>query len=301
MSNSVLVKYFLRALLLFRRFLLLTFTKKTAINQSENSSLPYSLVYLCHEKDIDVLERSIKITPGNIAGDLNRIILIYPSAQKENFRNRFSWLSYDEFTDEALFSKFLSPGTMSLLDTVKRQGWIKQQLLKFLAAYIVPTQKYLVVDADTVVIDRMEFEKNGKPVFYFSDELEFSYRRYIKRLLGHCSYSTLSFVSHICLFDKKQVMYMMDYIAHKRFTPVSEMEDSQDKAVMAMLSALDFDNDSILSEYELYKYFVTEVAREKIVIRYWRNKALNLLTWNGELDSYKQLYYSVSFHDYYRK
>ena len=295
---SFVLKKATRALLLIRRNILLVFSAKRKADDTAQQ-FEYDLVYVCHEKDIEVLEKSLSVTISNIAGRMSKLYLIYPETQSAVFRQKFAHVQYEEYTDESLFRIYLSDNTLETLLSLKRSGWIKQQILKFLAAQIVKKDHYLVVDADTIIIDQMFFVDKGKTIFYYSDEWEYSYRNFIRKVTGERMDSIKSFVSHMSLFSVKNVMALFSFLSTRAKEGKNATEI--DRACSFLIASNQFEQHCVMSEYELYYFFTAHILKEPVLTSYWRNKALNLNTWDGNVKQYQKAYLSISFHDYYRQ
>lgn len=126
------------------------------------------------------------------------------------------------------------------------RGWVIQQLIKFNASAHVPTEDYLVLDADTVFLRPQFFFRGGKTVLRYSDQYELLYNRSLSLVFGHNRRFPVSFVTHHMVFNREAVQALL-----------SHMEKQFDCTWWnVILSQLDNDTLISFSEFELYGHFI---------------------------------------------
>jgi ribosomal protein S19 len=213
----------------------------------------------------------------------------------ENLRNIFV-VPYKDMTfeeDVIVFSEKDFPFSME--DVVKiiqyrsRSGWYLQQLIKLYSVLVLPCLDYvLVVDADTVLLQRHSFVENGVLLFNHGIEYHKPYFEHMIKL--HPTLKKRINVSGIChhmIFERKSVLRLMNLVEtyHGRTFWKVFLE-------MVSFKMKEF---SGASEYEIYFNYMLLYHPTQIKIRplKWKN-----IYSHKELDNI--LYDYVSYHWYSR-
>ena len=282
---SRLLNKFLR----FRRALLFLFTRKKRINLKDSYNYSIDLVYVTHSKDAQIFINSLNSALDKVKHKINNIIVVYPEKDKFLFNNLLISYNHIAFTDEEILNEYLTSTTIQKIKNQKKSpNWLKQQILKYLISYKVPSENYLVVDSDTIFVDDIIFLKNDLPIFYYSDELHFRYKKYIYKTLRKYNFSLKSYIAHMMLFNKACIN---DLLLNFR-----NNNETVNDAVSVLIDNHDFDNKSVMSEYELYSFYYRNVINQNHFTRYWRNTALMFI--QEDNNKYNKKYYSISFHHY---
>ena len=177
------------------------------------------------------------------------------------------------------------------IDGVDRSGWLRQQIIKLNASSICSRENYIFVDADTVLVNDMVFIRNGKYVFYTSDEYYYKYYLGYKKLLGLKGRHHASFISHMMIFNKGLLEVMK-----------KEIESYSRKRWFEAISELCSLNMNIsFAEQETYGNFVLNNYTDRVQTMYWHNLHLRrdeLSNLDVIVDKYGKNYRSLSFHHY---
>ena len=246
---------------------------------------------MTHSKDAQIFISSLNSALDKVKHKINKIIVVYPEKDKFLFDNLLISYNYIAFTDEEILNEFLTSTTIQKINNQKKSpNWLKQQILKYLIAYKVLSKNYLVVDSDTIFVDDIIFLKNDLPIFYYSDELHFRYKKFIYKTLRKYNYSSKSYIAHMMLFNKG---YINDLLLNSKFN--NNIKTVND-AVSVLIENHDYDNKCVMSEYELYSFYYRNILRNNFSSRYWRNIHFNNKVNNITL--YQKKYLSASFHHY---
>jgi hypothetical protein len=110
------------------------------------------------------------------------------------------WLSEDEVV----------PGLCARSFDSWRWGWYFQQILKLGAAQHIESQRYLVVDADTVFLRRVEFvDLQGRTLFARGTEYHRPYFDTFAEMFGFEAQREYSFITHHMCFERQVVAEML--------------------------------------------------------------------------------------------
>ena len=240
------------------------------------------------EKDTDVLPYVIKGVRDNLKHPLNEIIIVAPDSEKiklisKNMRCRF----VDESTVLPITKKEIHYQTQDY----DRSGWLFQQLLKLSGRLISSQEFYLVLDADTVLIQPQVFEIDGRQLLLHSDEYHKPYFDLYTRLFGVAAPVFFSFVSHVMLFDQDKLHQIKTYLETKFGKPWYK----------AIIDNTDKNEVSGFSEYELYGQWMVQNYPNRITREYWFNVTLprtELADFDSKKTELAKKYRMISFHDY---
>ena len=96
----------------------------------------------------------------------------------------------------------------------RRTGWYFQQFLKMAFAYICDNEYYLVWDADTIPLRKIEFNDGDKIFYNLKDEYNKPYFSCIEKLLGIKKINCIkkSFISEHMMFSKKIMLELINKI-----------------------------------------------------------------------------------------
>ncbi|MFD0670101.1 DUF6492 family protein [Cohnella sp. GCM10027633] len=171
----------------------------------------------------------------------------------------------------------------------ERSGWLYQQLLKLGSSSIVKRRRYLVMDADTVLVRRHRFLENGKPIFYCRGWSQPEYFVTYRKLIGRPASRPRSFVTHYMMFDQSKLGPL------KR-----KIEARHGKSwYKAIIGSIDRRKQFGFSEYETYGNYVYGASRGAVRLKSAMNKSLHTDPSKLSGDAWRKLakkYRSVSFH-----
>jgi len=238
------------------------------------------------DKDIMVAEKCIEGVKLHSLNKIRNIYIVAPDTIKiRDFCKRHNC----DFIDEDLVSPYSSKELLSKGIGQQRVGWIKQQLIKLNSDSLSTLKnRYLIMDADTILIKKQFFSKDDFDVLKFSDEFHFLYKISSRLILGSFFYSFKSFIAHHQLIQKTTLSEMKFHISHLH------KKEWYDVFIETAIK-----NSYYVSEYELYAQFSLVNKRQAFISQYWFNS-------NDKLKNFKKLNQinskalSVSFHNYER-
>ena len=137
------------------------------------SSVPVDVVYVVTDRDIDTISLSAESVRRNLLHPIGDILLIGPPQS-----GRISSLAGTigaRFVSEDDVLPFRRADIRYAVDGVNREGWLFQQILKFAAARIVGSNRYLVMDADTMLVRPQAFVRPNGDLLLHSNEFNGPY------------------------------------------------------------------------------------------------------------------------------
>jgi hypothetical protein len=204
------------------------------------------------EKDTPVLSHCLQAVREMIHHEVAAVWIIGPESPR--IREITVSAGYDFIHEDSILPR---PAV-----ELKCRGWVLQQMIKFNVAFHVPTDDYLVLDADTVFLRPQTFFRNDKTVLRFSDQYELLYNRSLELFFGHNRRFPVSFVTHHGIFNKVIVKELLGLFEHRFKRPWWE----------AILYEVDQGHLISFSEYEFYGNFVVSQPHWKrhFVLEHWR-------------------------------
>lgn len=209
------------------------------------------------EKDADLLEACLRSVRENVAHPITALWVVAP----ESDRLRAVAAAHQA---QFIHEDTLLPKPAKELNT---RGWMLQQLIKLNAAHRVPTEDYLVLDADTVFLREQIFFRGSNTVLRYSDQYELLYNRSLALILGHRRRFPVSFVTHHAMFSRTQVCALLAMLDARFKRPWWQ----------ALLDEVDQGHLISFSEYELYGHFIVAQPdwRKRFVLEYWNGLDLD--------------------------
>jgi hypothetical protein len=256
-----------------------------------NEGFKVDIVMPTTTKDFELLElavdslKNIRHSIGNIyiVSDDDPGIANFCKARGIIFIDEKSVLGYDRQS---------TPHSWNGTD---RSGWIFQQLLKLAGPNFVAADDYIVLDSDTVIINKMSFHtKSGKYILYESEEWHKPYFKAFERLLGFKASSHYSFVSHMMIFNNAIMREMW-----RRIEKVHGM--TWDKA---FFKVIDRNEKSPIADYETYGNWLSSSHPELVEKRFLYNVGLGrhcLEPLDALSRIYSHRYNTLSFHSYIKR
>ena len=146
---------------------------------------------------------------------------------------------------------------------LRTRGWVVQQLIKMNACRHVPTEDYLVLDADTVFLRPQVFFRRGRTVLRYADQYELLYQRSLTMILGDRPRFPVSFVTHHMVLNKGIMEMLLRRIGERL---EAEWWDG-------LVRVVDADSESPISfsEFDLYGNQVMNEPelRGRHALEYW--------------------------------
>lgn len=253
------------------------------------SDLPIDVVVPAAEKDVEVLGYTIDGIRLHVRHPIQNLFIVAPhspSIQALCRRKRCEFVYERDLVD-------MTPADIGLVvGGQDRSGWLYQQFLKWSGDILAGTNHYLVVDADTVLIRPQVFERGGRVILNYSDEMHVPYFELYRRLLMEAPVSPVSFTSHQMLFDVRILRVLKERI----------QEIQGCSWIDAIIRNVDPHERSGSSDYETYGQYVFKHHPESIAVEYWCNLSLrrahNLKHPRLLSLQYGGAFKSISFHSY---
>jgi hypothetical protein len=219
------------------------------------------IVIPAHEKDFAVLQHAVR----GVLRYVRPIGRIYVVAKQ-----RFEWHSGPvEWVPEPSGSGLPSLEEVRARWSTRRSdasrgSWVYQQILKLGAgAYIDGlSPSYLVIDSDVIFLRAVSFATEGGTRFPYSCAFEYHepYREAYRRLLGEAPSVGHSLIAHHMLYDRALLSELMREIEQRHGRSWPE----------AYLDAVDYEQDSSISEWNTYGWWVLdrypELARRRQLV-----------------------------------
>ena len=233
----------------------------------EPSKRPVTLVMPLAVKDLAHAQRTVETWRRLLGHPIRGVVVLGQSSPEvAAFAARISATYVDE-------DKVLSPEVLAFAYRTNgrnRNGWIRQQILKFSADAFVADGDMLIIDSDTRPVRPISFDRAGRPLLFTSDEYNPTYHACIDRLLGPQRWYRRSFIAHCMLFERDVLVALKGAIELQCKRPWAE----------AVLSAIDTRVEESFSEYETYGTFVFNRYPQCFRTAYWFNRKVR----SGSLD-----------------
>lgn len=154
-------------------------------------------------------------------------------------------------------------------------GWYLQQFLKLSISTICQDEYYLVWDADTIPMRKIDFfDKDGKPYFNLKREYFYSYFRTITNLFGINKVTKESYISEHMLFNKRILEEMLQKITDDRIFAGSNFWEKILSASQMILPDFIKKDQRYFSEFETYGTYIDNFypefysKRKLVTLRY---------------------------------
>jgi len=245
----------------------------------------FDIVYVCHKKDANSLEQSIKYIKKNVS-NYRKIFLV----AKDNFlfRNKDIY-----FIDEKNFP--FQKKDIKKYTSNKRVGWYFQQFLKLYFLRVVGKKaldNILIIDADTIFIRKTKFFENGIPLYNIEKGYHQPYYNILEKVFGFGRQnSRFSGITHHMVFQRKYINEIIEFVFKKNGKEFwKEIMENVNK-----------ETESGFSEYDLYFYYMLKNYPNNIKIRklrfinfpYYSYEWIKIFRFFG--------YYYLSAHEYLRR
>lgn len=257
---------------------------------------PIDVVIVTHPKDKETLNDCIDGLRENCS-KVRRVIVV----SSEKLTNKAEWF------DESLFPFTKKEIGLAIARGDERRaenffrgkhrspGWYFQQLLKLYSSFIIPdiSSNVLVVDADTIFLNSVEFLNNDTHggLFSFSrEEAKPAYFKHAKKLVPGYKriYPKVYSVCHHMLFQKP--------ILEDLFHTVEGYHGTE--FWKAFCVCVDLKANKGASEFEIYYNFALSHTKQvKLRELKWTNSS----NFNQRNEFKKKGYHFVSFHTYLRR
>lgn len=209
------------------------------------------VVFLCIEKDLPTIRHAIDAVKGLVMHPINKIYLICPESEK---LRAVAQEKDCEFVEETKIIPRLAGGTNS--------RHVRQQLIKLNADKITTADYFLVMDADTVLLQTQIFFREGKAVLNAFSEYVLASKVMVESALKLEKYYNLDFNSHHMFFEKSKLKAMKDRLEKLHGEPWHDVLNASEIASEAF------------SGYEMYANFILAFFPNEAVIVHGKNSQM---------------------------
>ncbi len=208
------------------------------------------VVFLCIEKDLPTIRHAIDAVKGLVMHPINKIYLICPNSEK---LRAVAQEKGCEFVEETKIMPHLAGASPRHL---------KQQLIKLNADTITTADYFLVMDADTVLLQTQIFLREGKAVLNAFGEYVLGSKVTVESALKLEKYYNLDFNSHHMFFEKSKLKAMKDRLEKLHGLPWQDVLNTSEIASEAF------------SGYEMYANFILAFFPNEAVIVHGKNSQM---------------------------
>jgi glycosyltransferase involved in cell wall biosynthesis len=170
------------------------------------------VVILTLPKDRELLEVYVQHLRENICEAIGTIFMIAP---KDESLEAYCSSEGIIFKDERTILGYGKDHIEYSVNGQNRSGWLFQQLLKLSGDTFVTSERYIIVDADTLLVRPHAFRRNGKSVFVESSEWQEPYFRSFEKLFGYEAPARCSLTAHMMVFTVARLKEMKAEIEKK--------------------------------------------------------------------------------------
>lgn len=247
-------------------------------SRPRKQDLPSSadLVIIVHTKDLYKIPYLISNWKSKIIEDISSTILITndPKAVTSEISKLVNQvISDDSFFEVQQFKK--------LMHAHPNLAWYTQQILKIAARHYSP--KYIIIDADTLLLRPHKFFNDDIPIVRISHESGAIYRKF-ENMIG-LKPDDRSYIPHMGSFSKETVSAYCSFIQRNSDIPWFEV-----------IARFILDNGGHYSEWNSFNKFILQ--KYQADTRYWLNKSesRSLLKYSPTIID-RALRSSISFHE----
>lgn len=247
---------------------------------------PIDILIPAIEKDLVTLPFVIDSLRKMVRHPLGRIYIVSP---RSHLMERLCREKGCTFVDETTVLPITKKDIRYRSAKWDRSGWMYQQLLKLAGDSVVRNRRFLVADADTVLIRPHVFRKDGKTVFYSRRWSQPEYFRAYRKLLGRGVSAPRSFVAHYMLLDRVWLKRLKKTLESRHGMPW----------YAAILKHIDTSNMFAFSEFETYGNYLYQHSPGQVTFRKTMNQPLKTDINRISVARVRKLakaYRSLSFH-----
>jgi hypothetical protein len=258
----------------------------------------FEAAILVGPNDLEVIKLSCTALLEN-AEFTGRPFLIAPGSIHNNLRNMVG-ADFEIVSDDELLSSNLQDLCTRYVPP-KKQGWIKQQVLKFVSTQVLARENLLLLDADTVLLEKQDWiDVHGVQNLNVSVECHKPYIEHFERFMRATGQDDIarrkigvSFVTHHQLMQRHIVK---DIFQNQNI--------SFEEGMKIWLETLEFTHsDSAGSEWHTYGCYLALKFPERVRLSQWRNTSIGRSRLESvesfqELPQFVRGYNSVSLHHY---
>jgi glycosyltransferase involved in cell wall biosynthesis len=261
----------------------------TAVGAAIWSDVPLDIVFVAADQDLEVLPLAVEGVRRNLRHPIADILIIAPAdSQLRQLAAKKIGCRY-VCEDEVL--PIRKRDIKYMVKGVDRSGWLLQQFLKLGADALVGADRYLVVDADTILIKPQIFVAGGSDVLLHTEEYHHRYFSAYEYLVNLEVKTRVSAVAHQMLFNRSRVASLKSRMEQVGNAPWP----------MSIINAADLTDFSCFSEYETYGQWCVANYPEATHREFAFNQTLPRRLMSSVdviMQQYARDWRSVSFHWY---
>lgn len=212
--------------------------------------MQYDVVIPYHVKDSKVIGECVRSCKEYMEGVRNIYIVTNDDFEFPGVQGVYVAKQDDFFEEKPTIQYIKDCWEKVNKDLSHRAGWMFQQFVKMGACYSIKglTEKYIVMDADVVLLNPMNLVNNaGKMRLFEGVVVHKPYIECYEKLVGlDPILPSRSYVSHMMMFDKKIMQELLDHIEKKHSRPWYD----------AVLDNMNMFEPSPFSEFQSYGEYV---------------------------------------------
>lgn len=211
------------------------------------------VISVCEKKDIEVWKVASEQLIKRIKS--KKYIVIVPRSEIGLFRSA-SPSEYEVVDEKEYTTNFLH--RLEIHEKISKStiGWYIQQFIKLSALSEIDEEEIaLIWDADTVPLKNIEFEEDGKIVFYKGNEYHKPYFETIKKILNLEKKNNYSYIAQCMPCKGRWIKSLIEAI-----------EESGSEWQEVIINSIDFGQASSFSEYETLGAFIEHHFIDEIEI-----------------------------------
>ncbi len=223
-----------------------------ANNHVPLSKAKIDVVILALEKDLPTVGHAIDAARGLVMHPINKVYLICPESEQ---LRAVALAKGCDFVEANQAMPIFANGKQV-------PDHLKRQFITLNAETICASDYYLVIDANTILLQTQIFLRNDKAVLNAVDGYALERKVMVESLLKLKKYHNLSFAGHHMFFDKAKLK------ALKKHFEALHKQSWQDVLNNQNITPQNF------SEYEMYADFVLTFFPNEVMVVYGRNAAM---------------------------
>lgn len=248
-------------------------TKKK--NENNDDNIKYDIIIPVNINDVNKLIKQTDYLKKCL--NFDRMVIIAPNTSNFLTQNITSIIIDEDYLvpKENLIKLF----NIRRINKTDRIGWYEQQFLKMSYSRICKNDYYLLWDADTIPIKKVNMFINGYPIFDIKSEHHQPYFNTIKLLLPNLRFSKFSYISEHMIIKTEFMKNLLEQIEKNT---IIKGTNFWDKILMSI------DKKDIIqsgfSEFETYGSFVDTYYPNYYKHREWSSKR-EMVKFFGKIDN----------------
>ena len=244
-------------------------------NENNDDNIKYDIIIPVNINDVNKLIKQTDYLKKCL--NFDRMVIIAPNTSNFLTQNITSIIIDEDYLvpKENLIKLF----NIRRINKTDRIGWYEQQFLKMSYSRICKNDYYLLWDADTIPIKKVNMFINGYPIFDIKSEHHQPYFNTIKLLLPNLRFSKFSYISEHMIIKTEFMKNLLEQIEKNT---IIKGTNFWDKILMSI------DKKDIIqsgfSEFETYGSFVDTYYPNYYKHREWSSKR-EMVNFFGKIDN----------------